>query len=73
MTSNIRKKSREKIREMPQNDKEDEFTKERMLGRAAEIHILSTINELAVAVFVDFVGRATFLHIRDNSPRCSVI
>ena len=56
---------------MAQNDKKDEFKLERMFGAVAKLQISSTFNELA-ALDLDFMGRAIFAHIEDNSPRFSV-
>ena len=50
----IPKKLFKKIKELGDNDKKDEFKKERMFGRVAKIPIADTFVELVEMDFVDY-------------------
>ena len=69
----IPKRLFEKIKEMADSDKKDDFKQERMVGRVAKMPISNTFSELVEMDFVDYGRHATFLRIQDTFSRFPVI
>ena len=61
------------LRNIAENDKNDDFKQERMFGGVSKIPIANTFNELVEMDFVYYGGNAAFLIARDTFPRFRAI